>query len=220
MLKSIHVTFFFFLILPLLFSCMYSQKAASSLLSKASTQPYDVIIVPGVPFDGTKWDSTMKGRVYWSKYLYDHGIAKNVMYSGSAVYTPYFEGKIMGLYAEKLGIPKEHIFTEIKAEHSTENAYYSYKKSKLLGFKRIAIASDPFQTKLLKRYAKKILDPSVGILPMVQDSLNKAYPVKPNPEIDFHQAYDPKFVSLLKRESFWKRFRGTRGKNVDVKAYE
>jgi len=59
----------------------------------------------------------MKGRVYWSKYLYDRGIGKNIMYSGNAVYTPYFEGEIMALYAKAIGIPPEHIYTELKAEH-------------------------------------------------------------------------------------------------------
>jgi uncharacterized SAM-binding protein YcdF (DUF218 family) len=28
-----------------------------------------------------------------------------------------------------IGIPRENIFTETKAEHSTENIYYSYKKA-------------------------------------------------------------------------------------------
>ena len=55
------------------------------------------------------------------------GMAKNVMFSGSAVYTPYYESKIMALYAEAIGIPKERIYIETEAEHSTENIFYSYR---------------------------------------------------------------------------------------------
>jgi len=161
----------------------------------------------------------MKGRVYWSKYLYDRGIGKNIMYSGNAVYTPYFEGEIMALYAKAIGIPPEHIYTELKAEHSTENIYYSYQKAKKLGFDRIALASDPFQSKLLEGFVRKKINPEIGILPMVIDTLNMMDPDMIDPEIDFREAYDPDFVSLTKRENIWKRFQGTRGKNIDTSAY-
>ena len=80
------------------------------MYDKAKTVTYDVIIVPGVPLKDGKWDRTMKARIYWSKFLYDKGIAKNIMYSGSAVYSPYYEGEVMVMYAEAIGIPKEHIY--------------------------------------------------------------------------------------------------------------
>ncbi|HRH66282.1 MAG TPA: YdcF family protein [Bacteroidia bacterium] len=212
--------FAFAVILFSFFSCSFSQKTAGNLLTQSRNNPYDIVVIPGVQFEDSSWSYTMKGRVYWSKYLYDKGIAKNVMYSGSSVYSPYYEGTIMALYAEALGIPKENIFTEIKAEHSTENIFYSYKKAKKLGFKRIALASDPFQTKMLKRYSKKVLDPSIGLIPMVFDSLDAAYPEKADPKIHYQTAVNPDYKSIMERESFWKRFRGTRGKNVDLKAYE
>jgi uncharacterized SAM-binding protein YcdF (DUF218 family) len=186
---------------------------------KESKQSYDMIVVPGVPLEKGKWSPYMKARIYWSKYLYDRGIAKNVMYSGSAVYTPYYEGEIMALYAEAIGIPKEHIFTEIKAEHSTENLYYSYKKAKKLGFNTIALASDPFQTKSLRRFAHKILSPDVGLLPIVYDTLKAIEPMK-DPEIDYQKAFVKNFVALPERENFWKRLRGTRGLDIDTNAYK
>ena len=154
-------------ILLLLYSCSYSNKAARKLYAQAEKKSYDMIVVPGVQFENGVWDRTMKGRVYWAKYLYDKGIAKNIMFSGSAVYTPYYEAKIMALYAEAIGIPKEHIFIETKAEHSTENIYYSYKKAKELGFNTIALASDPFQTKRLRKFIRKKVSPDVGIIPFV-----------------------------------------------------
>ncbi len=100
-----------------------------------------------IQFENGKWDRVMMGRIYWAKFLYEKGIAKNIIFSGSAVYSPYYEAEIMRLYAIELGIPKENIFAETKAEHSTENAYYSYKYGKKLGFNKMALASDPFQSK-------------------------------------------------------------------------
>ena len=97
----------------------------------------------------------MVWRVYWAKFLFDKGIAKNIMFSGSSVYSPYYESIIMSMYAEAIGIPKENIFIETKAEHTTENVYYSYKKALELGFKNIAVASDPFQTKMVSRFTRK-----------------------------------------------------------------
>jgi len=96
--------------LILMNSCSYSSRVCRKLLNEAGHEPYDLIIVPGVPFENNQWDRTMKGRIYWSKYLFDRGIAKNIMYSGSSVYSPYYEGIIMALYAEAIGIPREHIF--------------------------------------------------------------------------------------------------------------
>jgi len=54
---------------------------------------------------------------------------------------------------------------------------------------------------------------------MVIDTLNMMDPDMIDPEIDFREAYDPDFVSLTKRENIWKRFQGTRGKNIDTSAY-
>ena len=209
-----------FLLLLLLNSCSFSVKATKRLLKESRMKGYDIIIVPGVPLENGQWSRTMKARIYWSKYLYDQGIAKNIMYSGAAVYTPYYEGDIMALYAAAIGIPAEHIFSETKAEHSTENLYYSYKKAKKLGFNSLALASDPFQTKSLKRYARKKVNAEVGLIPMVMDIIVSMEPQMTDPVIDYQQAFNKDFIRIKKRENFWKRLRGTMGKNVDSKAYE
>jgi uncharacterized SAM-binding protein YcdF (DUF218 family) len=214
-LKCIFGLFFLWLIT----SCSFSEKTAKRYFDKSSTKTYDVIAVPGVPFYETGWDSIMKGRVYWSKWLFDKGIAKNIIYSGSSVYSPYYEGEIMALYAIAIGVPKEHVFTEIKAEHSVENLYYCYLKSKKLGFNSIALATDPFQSKQLKRFARLRIGEDVGIIPFVIDTLRSLHPIMTNPTIDYKQAYNKNFVSLTKRESLWKRLRGTFGKNIDYNAY-
>ena len=181
--------------------------------------PFDVIIVPGIPFENGKWDRTMKGRIYWSKYLFDKGIAKNIMYSGSAVYTAYYEAEIMAMYAKAIGIPPKNIFTETRAEHSTENAYYGYKKAQQLGFERIALASDPFQTKLLRRYVRKKVDPEMALIPMVVDTMKAMEPSMIDPHINPQAAFKPGFISIKERESFWRRMRGTLRGNIDTTAY-
>lgn len=195
-------------------SCSYSAKTAKQLLAASKATAYDIVVVPGVPLENGKWSKTMRGRIYWAKYLYDQGITKNILFSGSAVYTPYYEGIVMALYAVALGVPKEHVFYETKAEHSTENIYYSCIKAKQLGFKKIALASDPFQTKSLRLFAHKKSGPDIGMIPMVLDTLKMLEPSMIDPVIDIQQAYDSNFVSLKKRQGFFKRLKGTLGYNI------
>ena len=201
-------------------TCSYSIKKAEKMYLASENKTFDAIIVPGVPFNNGKWSDIMKIRVFWSKFLYDKGIAKNIIYSGSAVYSPYYEAEIMALYAQQLGIPKEHIYVENKAEHSTENVYYSYKYGKLLGFKSIALATDPFQSKMVKSFIRKELKGKITVIPIVYDTLNELNPPMYDPQINPSSAFDSSFISIMEREGFWKRLQGTRGKNVDRSAYE
>ncbi|HRV53643.1 MAG: hypothetical protein BWX95_01467 [Bacteroidetes bacterium ADurb.Bin141] len=200
-------------------SCYFNSRKAAGLLKDAEKKTYDIIVVPGVPLVNGQWSDVMKARVYWSKYLFDKGIARNIMYSGSSVYTPYKEGEVMAMYAKAIGIPAEHIFTETKAEHSTENIYYSYKKAKKLGFNTVALASDPFQSKLLKSFIKRKVSREVGIIPFIADTLRAMQPTMTDPVLDFSALKVENFTALPEREGFWKRFRGTRGHNIDKNAY-
>jgi uncharacterized SAM-binding protein YcdF (DUF218 family) len=206
-------------IIAILNSCAYSSKACKHMLEQSLNKKYDMIVIPGVPLEDGKWSATMKDRVFWSKFLYDKGIAKNVMYSGSAVYSPYRESEIMAMYGEKLGIPKKNIYTEIKAEHSTENIYYSYKKARKLGFSTIALASDPFQTKMLRRFTRKIVSGDVAFIPIVYDTIRSMQAIIPDPVIDYEKAYVKDFKAITTKESFLKRLRGTRGLDIDTTAY-
>jgi len=196
----------------LLSACgMTARKARKTVEKNMVYAPYDAIIVPGVPFQGENWSQTMKMRVYWSKYLFDRGYAKNIIYSGSAVYSEYQESSIMALYAEELGIPKERIFKDEGAEHSTENVYYSYQVAKKHGFKNLALATDPFQAKSLKRFINKFEFP-IKLMPIVFDSLD--YKNIPDPKINPKSAKVDDFVSIKERESFLKRLKGTFGQNI------
>lgn len=201
----------FFCIICILNSCSFSKKASEKLLGKASEKSYDIIIVPGVPLENGKWSNIMKARIYWSKFLFDKGIAKNIMFSGSAVYSPYIEAEIMAMYAEAIGIPKENIYTETKAEHSTENIFFSHKLAKKLKFASIAIASDPFQTKMLRKFTRKRIDSNIDLIPIVFDSLRAMPMGTSDPAIDIRKAYVQGFIPLPERENFLQRLRGTWG---------
>jgi len=199
-------------ILLIVSSCgMTSRKARKTFEKNIVFTPYDAIIVPGVPFNGENWSETMKRRVFWSKYLYDKGYAKNIIYSGSAVYSEFEEASIMALYAEQLGIPKENIFKDQRAEHSTENVYYSYQVAKKNRFKNLGLATDPFQAKSLKRFIKKFEFP-IKLLPIVLDSIQHRSELIP--VINPISAKVENFTSIKERESFIKRLKGTFGQNI------
>ncbi len=207
---------YFLLILSsiLLFSsCALFRPSPGRLFKRAvKNQPYDVIIVPGCPFDGKDWSLPMKGRVIWACYLINKGIAKNVIFSGGSVYTPYVESKIMALYAEQLGVPKEKIFIEDKAEHTTENIYNSYWIAKEKGFTKIAVASDQFQSNLLMGFTKRRFKLPIAHIPFVVDTLKTIDNV--HPIISPESAHVDNFKSIVETQTKRQRFRGTRGKNI------
>lgn len=195
-------------------SCAFSLKKSNQAFLKLEKEKpvYDAIIVPGYPFKNGQWDSIMKARVLWSVYLYKNNYTKNIIYSGNAVYSPFYESKIMGLYAQKLGIPTRHILYDTLAKHTTENVYYSYLLSKKNGFKKIALATDPFQSSFMKSYIRKRFASPVEILTINYKVINEMNGT--NPSIDSMIAYKEDFKSILSKESFFKRLRGTLGKQI------
>ena len=211
-------SFFTKVILPILmvFGGL-SQMKCREYYDNARNNTYDIVIVPGMPYENNKWDTIMKGRVFWAKYLYDKKITKRIMFSGDAVYTPFYESVIMSLYAKQLGIPDSVIYVEDAAEHSTENIYYGYKKARKLGFTKIALASDPHQCKQLRKFINRNFD-SVALIPFVTNILKQGF--KPDPTIADSIAFKPGFISIRQRESFLKRRKGTKGKNINKALYD
>ncbi len=197
-------------------SCNYPiHKRPQKLLAKVvkSDKSYDVGIIPGYPFDGQKWDTLMKARLLWAKVLYEKGIVRNFIVSGGAVHSPYVEAAYMKRYAVALGIPADHIFTETKAQHSVENIFYSYEMARTLGFKSIALCTDPLQSILTKRFTAHRFETHIQHLPIVYDNIipyNNLMPL-----IDTHdlRATDP-FIPLKNRKSRWQSFRGTMGARI------
>lgn len=147
--------------------------------------PYDVIIVPGYPYQAESNPQLFNIRVHWAKELYDRGVAKNIIFSGDAVHSPYIEGKTMGLFAAALGIPKSHIFEENKALHTNENIVKGKALAKKLGFTNIAFATDPFQFSYMT-YLVKFYAPGKRIITFSVDSME--YYNQPLPKVDLSSA--------------------------------
>jgi hypothetical protein len=218
-LKRIFKTFIYahvFLLLGGLFThCTFSHYAKKSYKEARKEKPFDVVIVPGVPFEGDRTTGVMKMRLFWAKHLYDSGYTNNIIFSGSSVYSPYVEGIILKIMADSLGIPPSHTFSETKAEHSTENVYYSWKMAREMGFTKIALATDPFQAGLLRSFIKRYC-PGMKAIPIVFDSINVDEKVLP--KITPDAAFVKNFVSITEREGFWQRLKGTMGKKVKAEA--
>src|SRR4051812_23240993 len=191
-----------FLLLPLialiLFAipgCSLENRVTKSNKKYMAEAPYDAIIVPGYPFGLEKNRILFAVRLHFAKELYEKGIAKNIIFSGAAVQTPYIEGRMMKIMADSLGIPSEHTFVEDKALHSNQNAILGTKMARKMGFKKIAIATDPYQfsymTLLIRLFA-----PKTAILTFYPSQMPEYN--KPLPLIDSTDAYVKDFVSPLK----------------------
>jgi uncharacterized SAM-binding protein YcdF (DUF218 family) len=205
-----------FFVITFLISCIWFVPTVKKLTARSlkDNTVYDAIIVPGVPFVAPTWDMVMQMRVIWAVHLYKTGHTKNIIMSGSSVYSPYVEAQIMKLYAIKMGVPAENIFTEERAEHSTENIWYSYKLAKSKRFKTVALASDPFQTRLLYSFARKYLK-DLQFLPVIFDTLKTLSHTEP--KINHDSLLIKNFKSLPDREGHWQRLRGTMGKHINFK---
>ncbi len=208
----------YFGIVPLVFllsSCILLNNNPAKLYTKAHKKaPFDAGIVPGVPWIESGWDSAMKGRVIWAVHLYKRGLVKNLIFSGGSVYSPYYEGKIMCLYAQKMGVPAENCFAEIQAEHSVENVYFGYKIADSIGFKKVALLTDPFQATLLKGLLRKF-HPHITRIPFIIDTLKNVNKI--SLKIDGTLARNPNYtLPLWDRETKFQRLQGTRGKKVKM----
>lgn len=205
-----------FLMMGVIFThCTFTHYAKKSYVEAKKEKPYDVVIVPGVPYEGENTTGVMKMRLFWAKYLYDSGYANNIIFSGSSVYSPYVEGIVLKIMADSLGIPSDRTFSETKAEHSTENVYYSWKMAKTMGFDKIALATDPFQAGMLRSFIRRYC-PGMKAIPIIFDAMN--IDEKKLPVINPQPAFVENFVPITKRESFWERFSGTLGKKVKQEA--
>jgi len=179
--------------------------------------PFDAIIVPGVPYYDTSWSRIMQGRVKWAVFLYKKGWAKNIIFSGAAVYTPYYESKIMALYAEQLGVPRTHMLCDTMAEHSTENVYYSYKLGLKNGMHKMAIATDPYQSLALRRFVhdRKLELSDIPLGNKMLDSVS--FPTVSINPASAKATRD--FVPLPERENFFRRIGGTLGLRIREDVY-
>ncbi len=173
--------------------------------------PYDAIIVPGFPYEQkAELNVIYKIRIFWAYHLYKEGIAKNIIFSGGAVHTPYVESKIMAEYAKQMGIPAANIFIEDSAEHSTENLFYSYNLAKKHGFEKVAVATDPFQSGMISYLTSKDKLP-VDYIPAKVETIATKYWKTFNFNINENIAFKEDFIPLSDRTSKEERMRGTQG---------
>lgn len=195
-------------------SCFFLGPSPKKRLQKiAGIKPVDVVIVPGLPLYHGQWDTLLKTRMLWSEFLIKKGYAKYVLYSGSAVYTPWMEGPSMALIAQQLGIDSTQILIDTLAEHSTENLHYSYLMAKAKGFNTIAVATDPFQCAMLHKFAKKNFEEEIYFLPVIYDSIKARTNVEVR--IDTTLTKKKNFKSLEERQGYKERLKGTRGKEIE-----
>ncbi|MFY9309523.1 MAG: YdcF family protein [Bacteroidia bacterium] len=207
--------FFFFVFCAVLFFLQGSHnisRAQNTVQFAKATEHFDAIIVPGIPYKDPALEIIFKARILWAKYLFDNGVADNIIFSGGAVYNPYVEGIIMKTYADSLGIPPAHTFSEVQAEHSTENIYYSLLMARQMGFRKVAVATDHYQAIIIKKFMDKNC-PDVKLILIEFKKINLI--AAPWPEIDPSAACVDDFVSLVEREDRIKRFKGTLGMNIN-----
>ncbi|MFN0202636.1 MAG: YdcF family protein [Bacteroidia bacterium] len=180
-------------------SCsILKQNAVTTYNNSIRNAPFDVVIVPGLPHDTANINPLLKARMLWAKELYDKGITRHIIFSGSAVQSPYVEAVIMKLMAEAIGIPAQHTFTEVEALHSTENVAYGIALANSMGFKNIAIATDPIQALFLKKYTKEN-HAHVFLLPFSFNSMPVYYRT-PFQQVNAENAFVENFVPLKNRE--------------------
>lgn len=114
----------------------------------APSQPFDALIVPGCPSraDGGLTQCQIR-RATWAAILYERGYAHHIVPSGAAVTTPFVEAEAIAAALAVLGVPKDRIYLEPHALHTDENIYNAVKIAQKLGWRRLAVASDPGQAR-------------------------------------------------------------------------
>jgi uncharacterized SAM-binding protein YcdF (DUF218 family) len=210
------------LIIIALLGLMFNSCALHGVLENqykkvAHGQTYDAIIVPGTPIGEKGLESIFIARMRWAKYLYDNNIARNIIFSGGAVHTPYVEALAMKIYADSMGIPSKHTFAETKAEHSTENVYFGMKMAQKLGFKKIALSTDVFQTIFLHSFIQRKCKGVVSIPIVFKTVFKGKNQIDPLPEADLTAAQIDEniFIPLKERETFSQRYNGTLGLKIN-----
>ncbi len=147
----------------------YTETTYQNSLTNA---PYDVVIIPGSPYDNPEPNQMFTSRMLWALQLYKQGTVKHIIFSGSAVHTPYTEGTIMKAISDSMGIPSSVSSVETQALHTDENIYYGFAMAKKAGYKTIAVATDPFQNFFVSRHLKNEYS-SIALLPMPIDTFRK-----------------------------------------------
>jgi len=180
-------------------SCSFFNHHAAVIYNTAIKKaPFDVVIIPGLPYDSAGRNPLFKARMLWAKELYNTGVVKNIIFSGAAVHSPYVEAMVMKIMADSMGIPTRHTFIEDKALHSNENVFYGVKLASSMCFKNIAVATDPIQTFIIKKITQKKYQ-QISFLPFNFTAMPGFYKGS-IPKINASDAFVENFVPLKQRE--------------------
>lgn len=198
-MKLIFASLKLFLIVCAFSSCsILNHHTVATYNRNVLNGPFDVVIVPGLPYDTANINPMLKARILWAKELYHNGVARNIIFSGSAVHSPYVEAVVMKMMADTLGIPHQHTFIEAKALHTYENIAYGIELANQMGFKKIAVATDPIQAILMQKY-KRDNNYDIHLLPFSMTAMPMYYKT-PVPTINHQLAFVPDFIPLKERE--------------------
>lgn len=121
---------------------MSTSCAAAWVVRAPPPIPYDAVIVPGCPSeeDGSLTRCQL-GRAGLAAILWRNGEVQDFIVSGGAVHSPYVEAVAIAQAMVVLGVPAARIVIEGNAFHTDENMYFSLQLARLLGAKRLAVAS-------------------------------------------------------------------------------
>ncbi|UTW63018.1 YdcF family protein [bacterium SCSIO 12741] len=189
------------LILTVFFSSCLSLQTSEYIIASFKKGPFDAIIVPGCPFNVPEYEGLLISRITWSKYIWEIGMTENILYSGSAVYTPWIESRIMREAAICMNVDSNIIYTEEDAEHSTENIFYSVKYAEKMGWKNIALATDPWQA----GYLEKVIEEQgyeIAIIPIDYSKLRtiEFYDLPIDPSSAYVEDFVPITDTLTKEQ--------------------
>ena len=199
------------MVLVALHLCGCAMLTGWPYMNAKKKEPYDAAIVPGFPYTKRSDLNTIyKVRVFWAYHLYKMGIVRNLIFSGGAVHTPYVEAAVMAEIAVQMGVPREHVFVEDSAEHSVENLYYGYHLSERMGFKRVLLATDPWQSGMIAIKSKRYHVP-VDFVPAVWEIVSTKYWKTFKFHIDEEAFRKAGFVPQVQRLTRQQRRSGTRG---------
>lgn len=121
--------------------------AAKTPVESTGPKSVDVMLIPGCPTtpDGAL-SVCQRRRVRWGAWLYNAGLTRYFIVSGSNVTTRHRESDALAAGLAALGVPAEVIVVEMHALHTDENVYYAHLLAEQMGFERMGIASDRGQT--------------------------------------------------------------------------
>jgi len=123
------------------------------------------------------------------------------------------------MHLRDMGVDPRDIYIENRAEHSTENVFYSMEIARNAGFAKVAVATDPMQSRMISFLLRK-LDLDVDYLPADIATVGREYWKGFDRKVDARPAMVSNFVPLKDREERTERMKGTKGEKYLLRLKE